>query len=266
MAREIFISYSRHDIGKVFPFVEQINKAAGVDCWIDLDGIESGEQFEDVIIDAIDECKVVLFMLSDSSLNSIWTKREVYYAEDGKKRIVPVLVDGEELRGWFKFHFGNVDYIDINKPEQIEKLVRNLKSWLGKKEIVEKTTVMDDTPVLSILKSLFGEKDVVKKTAIIDRPVLTTKKEVVELTKKIAHGEEVPKKEMIDYLKTSFYNLHLVERENQLKEYLDNGGDPELYQILPDEYEMVFKSELNYIMERRKQLAREIKAKKHGTL
>ncbi len=134
MGREIFISYSRNDKNVVLPYVKQISEAVGKDCWIDLKGIESGVEFEDVIIKAIDECKVVLFMLSDSSLYSKWTKREVIYAEDSDKRIVPILVDGDGLRGWFKFHFGNVDFIDIKSDEQKEKLVENLKTWLGIKE------------------------------------------------------------------------------------------------------------------------------------
>lgn len=53
------------------------------------------------------------------------------YAEDEGKRIVPVLVNGERLRGWFKFHFGNVDYICINNEEQKAKLIRDLSRWTG---------------------------------------------------------------------------------------------------------------------------------------
>lgn len=70
---DIFISYSRQDQDIVLPFVTSIEQRFGSVCWIDLDGIESGSQFEDVIIDAIDACKVVLFMLSDNSLASKWT-------------------------------------------------------------------------------------------------------------------------------------------------------------------------------------------------
>ena len=129
----IFISYSRNDKSLVYPIVEQIEKELGIKCWIDLNGIKSGEEFEEIIIQAIDECKIVLFMLSDNSLKSKWTKREVYYAEDEGKRIIPVLVDGDKLRGWYKFHFGNVDYIDIHSKEQIEKLISNLKYWFTNK-------------------------------------------------------------------------------------------------------------------------------------
>ncbi len=142
MGHEIFISYSREDKATVLPYVKQISEAVGKKCWIDLNGIESGVEFEEVIIKAIDECQVVLFMLSDSSLLSKWTKREVIYAEDEGKRIVPVLVDGDRLRGWFKFHFGNTDFIDLRSEEQKEKLVNNLKTWLGVEE--KKARLMDD--------------------------------------------------------------------------------------------------------------------------
>lgn len=130
---DIFISYSRHDKEIVLPFVKSIEQKFGAVCWIDLEGIEYGSQFEDVIVDAIDDSKVVLFMLSDYSLKSKWTKREVLYAEDEEKRIVPIIVDGKGLRKWFKFHFGNIDYVDLNSQEQQEKLFKNLATWLGVK-------------------------------------------------------------------------------------------------------------------------------------
>ena len=131
---QIFVSYSRHDKNVVFPFVEKLNEELHLNCWIDLEGIESGEQFEDVIIHAIDSTEIVLFMLSDNSLNSDWTKREVYYAEGEKKRIVPVVIDRKGLRGWFKFHFGNVDYIDVFSEEQCNKLYNDLLNWVTCKD------------------------------------------------------------------------------------------------------------------------------------
>lgn len=140
---EIFVSYSRNDKEIVFPFVSDIDKELQTKCWIDLNGIESGEQFEDVIIRAIDKSKIVLFMLSDSSLESQWTKREVYYAEAEGKRIVPVIIDGKGLRGWCKFHFGNIDYIEISSTEQKVKLIENLRVWLYKQEIKPKKNISD---------------------------------------------------------------------------------------------------------------------------
>ena len=47
--------------------------------------------------------------------------------------------------------------------------------------------------------------------------VYETKKEVLDRIKEIAHGDETPEKEEVDYLKTSFYKLHIAEREAKLK-------------------------------------------------
>ena len=153
-SKPIFISYSRLDKNIVFPFVKRIEQELKTTCWIDSEGIESGSQFEEVIVNAIEESKVVLFMLSDNSINSKWTKREVLYAEDEGKRIVPAVVDKKGLRKWFKFHFGNVDYIDINDEGQCDKLLNNLASWIGvermsKKDCYTKTSV-DIEPKIQI--------------------------------------------------------------------------------------------------------------------
>ena len=99
-----------------------------------------------------------------------------------------------------------------------------------------------------------------------ERKVYTTKKEVLDRVKEIAHGEEAPQKEEVEYLKTAFYKLHIAEREAQLKEYIDGGGDPEAYQITPDEDEEVFKAEMSVIKERRQQIFREQEAEKEENL
>ena len=67
--------------------------------------------------------------------------------------------------------------------------------------------------------------------------------------KEIAHSDEHPQKGEIDYLKTIFYKLHFAEREADMKAYLEGGGDPANYKVLPDEDEEVFKAEMGVIKE-----------------
>ena len=83
------------------------------------------------------------------------------------------------------------------------------------------------------------------------KKVYATKQEVLERVKEIAHSEEAPVKEELDYLKTTFYKLHLAERDAQVKEYLEKGGDPEKYVLLPDDTEEAFKAEMQIIKEKR---------------
>ena len=99
-----------------------------------------------------------------------------------------------------------------------------------------------------------------------ERKVYETKAEVLERVKELAHGEETPQKDEVEYLKTAFYKLHIAEREAKLKAYIDGGGDPEKYQITPDEDENVFKAEMGLIKERRAKLFREQEEEKEANL
>ena len=99
-----------------------------------------------------------------------------------------------------------------------------------------------------------------------ERKVYQTKQEVLDRVKEIAHSEEAPKKDEVDYLKTVFYKLHIAEREAQLKAYIDGGGDPETYQIVPDDTEEAFKAEMGIIKEKRAKLFHEQEAEKEANL
>lgn len=81
--------------------------------------------------------------------------------------------------------------------------------------------------------------------------VYSSKKDIIERLKTIVDSDETPEKTEVEHLKTVFYKLHFVEREAQQKAYLDNGGDPEKYQIIPDEDEEIFKAEMTIIKEKR---------------
>ena len=128
--KRIFISYSRMDLAFAESFAKRIEDEVHTVPWFDLQGIETGAQFEDVIIRAIDNCDLVLFLFSENSLNSPWTKKEVMYAKNIRKKIYPVVIDGTALHGWFLFEFGDINYIDYSKCEHVEKLFRDLRGCL----------------------------------------------------------------------------------------------------------------------------------------
>ena len=90
--------------------------------------------------------------------------------------------------------------------------------------------------------------------------------QVIERVKELAQSEETPTKEEVEQLKSLFYKLHIQEREQQLKEYLDAGGDPEKYIIKPDNTEAEFKAEMAIIRERRQKVFLEQEAEKQENL
>ncbi len=98
------------------------------------------------------------------------------------------------------------------------------------------------------------------------RKVYATKKEVLGRVKEIAHSEEAPIKDEIDLLKTAFYKMLTAEREAAHKAYIDGGGDPESYQVVPDEDEEAFKAEMSIIKEKRTRIFKEQEAEKEENL
>lgn len=115
------------------------------------------------------------------------------------------------------------------------------------------------------------EEQNVEQTAADVQPVentkvYKTKQEVVERLKEIAASDEAPVKDEIDLLKTVFYKLHIAEREARLKEYIDGGGNPETYQVVPDQNEETFKAQMAVIREKRAQIMQQQEAEKQANL
>lgn len=115
------------------------------------------------------------------------------------------------------------------------------------------------------------EEQNVEQTAADVQPVentkvYKTKQEVVERLKEIAASDEAPVKDEIDLLKTVFYKLHIAEREARLKEYIDGGGNPETYQMVPDQDEETFKAQMAVIREKRAQIMQQQEAEKQANL
>ena len=122
-------------------------------------------------------------------------------------------------------------------------------------EIKDENKVVDTTEVTNEQPETAPAAEVTAEQAPVSvsepRKLYTTKEEVLERVKEIAHSEEVPAKDEVDQLKTTFYKLLFTERDAQQKAYLEAGGDPETYQVLPDETEEQFKAEWGIIKEKR---------------
>ena len=135
MKYDIFISYKRLDKDKVFPIKDFIERNTGYNCWIDLDGIESDAQFADIIIKAINNAEVFLFMYSNThtkieNFEEDWTVREITFAQKKKKRIVFVNLDNAPLTDRFDFMFSTKQQVAASSDVAMKKLCADIKQWL----------------------------------------------------------------------------------------------------------------------------------------
>lgn len=142
----IFISYKRVDKDNVFKIKDYIESALGEKCWIDLEGIESDSQFKNVIIKAINECEIILFMYSKAHSKIVdfekdWTIRELNFASSKNKKIVFVNLDGSPLTDEFVFDYGTKQQIDGQSNDSLKRLVQDLAKWLRVKVVNEEKKV-----------------------------------------------------------------------------------------------------------------------------
>lgn len=137
---DIFISYSRKDLALVRQIKREIESSTNSHCWMDLNGsdggVESGNSvFAKAIVDAIDNCKVFLFMLSENSQESFNALRELNYAYDEKDAlgIYVVIINIDNCRitnKVFKLLFGPADIISWSDGPQHDKLIGDLSAWI----------------------------------------------------------------------------------------------------------------------------------------
>lgn len=135
MAKEIFISYSRKDFDEVRKIKDLIDKELDIDCWMDIDGIESDAQFVDVIVSAINSHEVILFMMSANSMTSKWTRDELALAERNRKRIVLIDLDHSRMPDDFFLLYNSKEKIEWSNHLQRDKLLKDLKRWLNEGQI-----------------------------------------------------------------------------------------------------------------------------------
>lgn len=86
----VFISYSREDL----PFVVALRGMLGqaeVSAWVDVEGLHAGERYWPEIAKAIDAALALVFVISPESVQSSECARELLYALQRHKRIVPLL-------------------------------------------------------------------------------------------------------------------------------------------------------------------------------
>ena len=117
---DVFISYSRKDYvrdnqvipGNPITAIQELFDHNGISYWFDKDGIYSGQEFIEVISNAIANSKMLVFVSSNHSNASMWTAGEIFEAVDGKKLIIPVRIDDCPYNKKFKLLIRPLDYVD----------------------------------------------------------------------------------------------------------------------------------------------------------
>ena len=88
---EVFISYSRVDkefVGKII----RVLKSNGYSVWVDTESILPTSIWSSSIVNAIDNAAATIFVITDASLKSVECKKELDYAFEHGKKIIPLII------------------------------------------------------------------------------------------------------------------------------------------------------------------------------
>ena len=98
----------------VKPIYEQLEKE-GIKCWLDVDGMFSGVSYKKVIVDAIKQSKILLFMSSENSNKSRNVVSEVSIGVEYGKKIIPIRLDMSPYSESIEYDIINHDYVVYDK-------------------------------------------------------------------------------------------------------------------------------------------------------
>jgi hypothetical protein len=174
MKCDVFISYSRAD----FAAAERLGRdlaAAGLSTWRDTKEVRVGASFPDHVAAAVDSCVAVVWLASAASVRSEWVRRELAYATNARKLIIPLILHREALTlmpPGLRLLFPHIDYVILdeqNWDHGIAAAVRSLhEAGAGAGRLREAAPASPDVPPPPATGDWPDETGAVETTAGLD--------------------------------------------------------------------------------------------------
>jgi len=133
----IFISYAKKDTKSLATdLADKLNMLEAVSAWVDVEGIDYGDEWETLIQRQIARCDYMVVLYSpdinrhidDESQTESYVIKEIHYAQMRKKPIIPVMAQETEL----PMSLISIQYIDyanegISSSELVNRLCKRMK-------------------------------------------------------------------------------------------------------------------------------------------
>lgn len=128
---DIYICYSRKDL-EYARAITRIIESGGYSCFVDYNGIYSGDDFAMRINNAIERCALFVFLLSENTNQSRWSLSELSTAIGLGKTILPIQIDDSSAEGRIDFMLKKYQRLKyVNLPGFENKLLERIASILG---------------------------------------------------------------------------------------------------------------------------------------
>jgi TolB-like protein len=111
-SRTVFLSYASQDTEVANTVCREL-ESRGIRCWIAPRDVAPGALYADAIVRAINECKVLLVVLSQSAVASSHVGREIERAASKHKQIIALRIDAAPLSPALEYFLGESQWVDV---------------------------------------------------------------------------------------------------------------------------------------------------------
>jgi hypothetical protein len=132
MSHDAFISYSTHDKAAADAACVAL-EAAGIRCWIAPRDITPGAEWGEAIVQAIQNCRVMILIFSANANDSPQIRREVERAVSKGISIIPLRIQDIAPARSLEYFIGTVHWLDALTPPleaHLRRLVETVKALL----------------------------------------------------------------------------------------------------------------------------------------
>ena len=119
---DIFISYSSKDRAQAEQLIELL-ASAGLSVWIDKSGIDVATHWSGEIVDAINDCKAFVVLLSPNSIASVNVIKEVSLASEKRKKILPLDLEPVALTRDFEYQLAGIQRAQMTNIDSVIRVL-----------------------------------------------------------------------------------------------------------------------------------------------
>ncbi|MEN6553736.1 MAG: toll/interleukin-1 receptor domain-containing protein, partial [Methanobacterium sp.] len=173
---DVFISYAQIDKGIANLWCDKLEQK-NIICWIAPRDVPLDQPYAESITDAILNCKSLLLIISSNFIKSTNVIREIEYASQNGKNIIPILIEDVPNSPQVELYLGKLQWIDaISKsPKVFDVVARQIKLLIGESRIETR----DEDSNFAIEDNFFGKlKNKVQESTNAEKIKLNNKKSV----------------------------------------------------------------------------------------
>jgi hypothetical protein len=115
MTFDVFISYPHQDKSLADAACAKL-EAEGIRCWVAPRDIAPSADWAAAIVEAIDQCRVMVLIFSGHTNRSRQVTREVQHAFDGEKPVIPFRIENVAPERSLRYYMGSVHWLDALTP------------------------------------------------------------------------------------------------------------------------------------------------------